>query len=69
MGILHPWSRDGISVGMGAGQPKTPRRTPVSITSVFKGAGPVERVCKMSSTQLYHVESILRGVRGQASPC
>ena len=32
-GIPHPSSRDGISAGTGAGQSKTPRGTPVSITS------------------------------------
>ena len=31
-GIPYPWSRDGNSAGTGAGQPKTPRGTPVSIT-------------------------------------
>jgi hypothetical protein len=31
--LPHPSSRDGISAGTGAGQPKTPRRTPVSITT------------------------------------
>jgi len=31
-GIPHPSSRDGISAGASAGQPKNPRRTPMSIT-------------------------------------
>ena len=32
MGIPHPWTRDGNSMGMGVGQPKMPLRTPVPIT-------------------------------------
>ncbi len=33
-GIPHPWTRDGNSAGTGAGQPKMPRGTPVSITNL-----------------------------------
>ena len=32
-GIPHPWMWDRNSAGAGAGQPKSPHRTPVSITS------------------------------------
>jgi len=35
VGIPYPLSRDGNSAGTGAGQPKTPRRTPVSITIII----------------------------------
>ena len=39
MGILHPSLWDMISVGMGAGQPKTPCGTPMSITSHIRKMG------------------------------